>query len=127
MTNQNRQQPVMLTDANGFDYYLNMRSVTAILELTKDKAVLLAFGGSLSFKIPTTLDNLIETHNLNESTGFVTFTDPDSGDRILLNTHKKPVLAARRYDGRTNIIYDNNNQFVVKGAPSELLEKLGVE
>ncbi|UDW84600.1 hypothetical protein K7G91_000886 [Pasteurella canis] len=127
MTDQNRQQPVMLTDADGIDCYLNMRSVTAILELTKVKAVLLVFGDSSSINIPTTLDNLIETYNLNETTGFVTFTDPDSGDRILLNTHKKPVLAARKYDGRTNIIYDNNNQFVVKGTLSEVLEKLGVE
>ncbi|XWY20077.1 hypothetical protein ACNGTO_03205 [Bisgaard Taxon 45] len=126
MTNQN-QQTVMLKDVHGNEYHLNMRSVTAIFEHTKAGVVLLAFGGSSAINIPTTLDNLIEKHNLNETTDFVTFADPDDGDRILLNVHKKPVLVARKYDGRVNIVYDNNSQFVIKGEPSEVLEKLGVE
>ncbi|MFC0995938.1 hypothetical protein ACFGZ1_06090 [Pasteurella multocida] len=125
MTDQN-QQTVMLTDVHGNEYHSNMWSVTAILEHKYAGEVLLAFGISSAIKIPKSLNELIEKCNLNETAGFVTFTDPDNGDRILLNAHKKPIFVARKYDDRINIVYDNGIQIIVKEPANEVMQKLGM-
>ncbi|MEB3457363.1 hypothetical protein [Pasteurella multocida] len=125
MTNQN-QQIVMLKDWRGNEYHVNMQLITAIFEQEDAEEVLLCFGNNSAIKIPKLFDELIEKHGLNETAGFVVFTDPDNGNRIMLNTHNKPLFVGCKYEDRSNIAYDNGIQIIVKGSPSEVLEKLGM-
>lgn len=125
MTNQN-QQIVMLKDWRGNKYYINMQLITAIFEQEDAEAVLLCFGNNSAIRIPKLFDELIEKHSLNETAGFVTFTDPDNGNRILLNMHNKPLFVGCKYEDRSNIAYDNGIQIIVKGPANEVMQKLGM-
>ncbi|HHE3513979.1 TPA: hypothetical protein ACPDKP_000764 [Pasteurella multocida] len=125
MTNQN-QQIVMLKDRRGNKYYVNMQLITAIFEQEDAEAVLLCFGNNSATRIPKLFDELIEKHSLNETAGFVTFTDPDNGNRILLNIHNKPLFVGCKYEDRSNIAYDNGIQIIVKEPANEVMQKLGM-
>ncbi|HHE3650432.1 TPA: hypothetical protein ACPD3C_002031 [Pasteurella multocida] len=125
MTNQN-QQIATLKDWRGNEYHVNMQLITAIFEQKNAEEVLLCFGNNSVIKIPKLFNELIEKHSLNETAGFVVFTDPDNGNRIMLNTHNKPLFVGCKYEDRSNIAYDNGIQIIVKGSPSEVLEKLGM-
>ncbi|HDR1870570.1 TPA: hypothetical protein QB623_001270 [Pasteurella multocida] len=125
MTNQN-QQIATLKDWRGNEYHVNMQLITAIFEQKNAEEVLLCFGNNSAIKIPKLFDELIEKHSLNETAGFVVFTDPDNGNRIMLNIHNKPLFVGCKYEDRSNIAYDNGIQIIVKEPANEVMQKLGM-